>query len=255
MNSRSLLPAGLIVGVLVLIGAIVLFTMDDDDDGDSADNGQAQVVSTPTGEPQTPPAGTPGALPTGEQPQPGAEEEVPTPTQPEPGDPAPAPEPPSADTFGYGTEADDDTIAAIDIDIPPSGEGLPEGSGTPEEGAEVYAAECAFCHGPTGAEGGIGPQLVSEPGPWQVGMPRTIGSWWPYATTVWDYTYRAMPFDQPGSLEPDQVYAVTAYLLEQNGIIGADEEMNAETLPQVQMPNQPTFIPCWPDGCVDEFGE
>ena len=103
-------------------------------------------------------------------------------------------------------------VAARDDDVVPGGP-APEGSGTVRQGAEVYATQCARCHGPTATEGGIGPRLVSEPGPWQPGMPITIGSYWPYAETVFDYVRRAMPFDAPGTLEDDQVYAVVAWLL------------------------------------------
>lgn len=261
MAMRNMLAAGAILAVLILIAAVVIFTGGDDDDGEEqaviptptvADQGQAET--SPEAE-ETPEFSDPGGTP---QDSDAATDEdagvLPTATQVEPGDPAPAPEPPFEGAFGFGTEAGEDVIAEIDIDIPPSGEGLPDGSGTAEQGAEVYAAECAHCHGQTGTEGGLGPVLVSEePGTWESGMPKTIGNYWPYATTIWDYVNRSMPFDHPGSLEPDDVYAVTAFLLAENDIIAGDEEMNAETLPQVEMPNQPNFVPCWPDECRDEF--
>jgi S-disulfanyl-L-cysteine oxidoreductase SoxD len=137
-------------------------------------------------------------------------------------------------------------LAAWDISIPPDGTGLPEGSGTAQEGAEVYAARCQSCHGAGGAgdpadplTGGIGSLDSAEP-------MKTAGSFWPYATTLFDYTRRAMPLDAPQSLTDDEVYAVTAFILAENGIIADDAEMNAKTLPQVEMPNQGGFISWWP---------
>ena len=108
--------------------------------------------------------------------------------------------------------------------------------------------------GKPGRTAGIGPQLVSEPGPWKPGTPKTIGSYWPYSTTVYDYIRRAMPFNAPGSLTNDQVYAVTAWLLAQNHVIDASQEMNAQTLPQVKMPNRDNFIQCWPNACRPDIG-
>jgi cytochrome c len=223
---NTLLLAGVVVAVIVigLVGLVLL--RDDDGEPTASDATSPQPGTSVVQEPARPTA-----------------------TQPEAGDPASAPSPPAEGLFGFGQAADDELVAEWDIDIPPDGSGLPDGSGTAGEGAEVYAAECAACHGETGREGGLGPVLVSEPGPWEPGMPRTIGSYWPYATTVYDYVHRAMPFDHPGSLDPDQVYAVTAYLLAENGVIAEDQEMNAETLPQVEMPNQPNFFPCWPEEC------
>jgi mono/diheme cytochrome c family protein len=141
------------------------------------------------------------------------------------------------------SEAD---LAAWDISIPPDGTGLPEGSGTVQEGAEVYAARCQSCHGEGGAgdpadplTGGIGSLDGAEP-------TKTVGSFWPYATTLFDYTRRAMPLDAPQSLTDDEVYAVTAFILAENGIIADDAEMNAKTLPRVEMPNRDGFISWWP---------
>lgn len=148
-----------------------------------------------------------------------------------------------------GRAADDSVIARMDIDVVPGGEGLPDGSGTVADGAEVYALNCARCHGPSGTEAGVGPALVGEPGPWQPGMAVTIGSYWPYAETVFDYVRRSMPFDAPGSLTDDQVYAVVAWLLHENDVIDADAELNSETLPQVEMPNRDNFFSCWPEEC------
>ncbi|MEO7727283.1 MAG: cytochrome c [Burkholderiales bacterium] len=133
-------------------------------------------------------------------------------------------------------------IRAADISIPPSGEGLPAGGGDAKQGAQVYAAKCQACHGEKGAGkpadalvGGIGSLATSKP-------VRTVGSFWPYATTLFDYTRRAMPLQNPKSLSDDEVYAVSAYVLYVNGIIAESAQMNAQTLPQVMMPNRDGFI-------------
>jgi cytochrome c len=137
-------------------------------------------------------------------------------------------------------------VAGWDISIPPDGTGLPPGSGTPEQGAVVYAQKCQACHGEKGA-GQPNDPLVGGQGTLASKSPvRTIGSYWPYATTVFDYVRRAMPYTQPQSLTNDEVYAVTAYLLHLNGIIGAQDMMNAQTLPKVQMPNREHFIIAYP---------
>ena len=133
-------------------------------------------------------------------------------------------------------------IKAWDISIPPSGAGLPAGSGSVAQGAAVYAAKCQSCHGADGAGkpadalvGGIGTLATKAP-------VRTVGSFWPYATTLFDYVRRAMPTTAPMSLTNDEVYAVSAYILKLNGIVAADAVMNAQTLPQVKMPNRDGFV-------------
>ena len=137
-------------------------------------------------------------------------------------------------------------IAPWDISIPPSGAGLPMGSGTVKQGEAVYLAQCQACHGPKGAGKPADP-LVGGVGSLATGKPlRTVGSYWPYATTLFDYTRRSMPITKPLSLTNEEVYAVTAYLLYLNGIIGENAEMNAQTLPQVKMPNRDGFISDWP---------
>lgn len=147
--------------------------------------------------------------------------------------------------IGLGTAADPATEGAFVIHpaIPPSGRNLPEGSGTVQEGARVYAEKCAQCHGPSGKEGPFD-ELVGpgQPvyGPQAV---RTIGNYWPYATTIYDYVKRATPADRPGSLHPSEVYAVTAWLLNQNGILPSDAVLNRETLPRVRMPGRDRFVP------------
>jgi S-disulfanyl-L-cysteine oxidoreductase SoxD len=150
------------------------------------------------------------------------------------------------ETPNLGRPATPAEIAGWGISIPPDGTGLPPGSGTPEQGAVVYAQKCQACHGEKGS-GKPNDQLVGGYGTLASPSPvRTIGSYWPYATTVFDYVRRAMPYTQPRSLTGDEVYAVTAYLLHLNGIIGAQDAMNAQTLPQVQMPNREHFILAYP---------
>ena len=150
------------------------------------------------------------------------------------------------ETPNLGRSATPAEIAGWDSSIPPDGAGLPPGSGTPEQGAVVYTQKCQACHGEKGA-GKPNDQLVGGQGTLASQSPvRTIGSYWPYATTVFDYVRRAMPYTQPRSLTDAEVYAVTAYLLHLNGIIGAQDAMNAQTLPKVKMPNHDNFILAYP---------
>src|SRR5437870_4675970 len=145
-----------------------------------------------------------------------------------------------------GREATPAQIAGWDISVGPDGVGLPTGKGTPATGATVYEQKCQVCHGAKGA-GQPNDRLVGGHGTLASKAPvRTIGSYWPYATTVFDYVRRAMPYAQPQSLSNDEVYAVTAYLLHQNGIIGETDEMNARTLPGITMPNRDNFILAYP---------
>jgi cytochrome c len=134
-------------------------------------------------------------------------------------------------------------IAPWDISIPPDGTGLPPGSGTAAQGEVLFAQACQGCHGMHGA-GKPNDALVGGQGTLTgPGMPvKTVGSFWPYATTLFDYVRRAMPVTAPKSLTDDQVYAVCAYILRLNGIITADATMNAQTLPAVRMPNRDGFI-------------
>ncbi len=152
----------------------------------------------------------------------------------------PTSSPDKAPAFGAPVSAAE--IARWDISIPPSGEGLPAGSGSAKQGEAVYVAQCQACHGPKGAGTPADP-LVGGSGTLATGKPlRTVGSYWPYATTLFDYTRRAMPLNKPLSLSDNEVYAVTAYVLYLNGIVGENAEMNAKTLPQVKMPNRDGFI-------------
>lgn len=142
---------------------------------------------------------------------------------------------------GLGVPVDAATLANIDYTIMPNGDGLPAGAGTAEEGAAVYLRHCIACHGEEG-EGSVNDRLVGGHGSLDSDRPvKTIGSYWPYATTVFDYVRRAMPLQQPGILSADETYAVTAYLLYLNGIVREDETMTAESLPDVEMPNQNGF--------------
>ena len=142
-----------------------------------------------------------------------------------------------------GRIATPDEIASWDISVGPDGTGLPSGRGTPKQGEAVYAQKCAACHGEKGA-GKPNDQLVGGRGSLSGDQApvKTVGSFWPYATTLFDYIRRAMPLNAAKSLSDDEVYAVCAYLLQLNGIIGEDNAMDAQTLPQVQMPNRDGFI-------------
>lgn len=169
----------------------------------------------------------------------------------------PAAGPGYAGAYGLGRDATADEMRAWDIDVMPDGAGLPSGSGTPAQGAPIYAQKCASCHGdkgqgglPASAEVLVGAKPWFEKGnPRSVG-PRTIGNYWPHATSVFDYVRRAMPFDKPGSLTNDEVYAVVSWLLNQNKVIGDNDVMNADTLPKVRMPARDIFVPDprpWPE--------
>jgi S-disulfanyl-L-cysteine oxidoreductase SoxD len=145
-----------------------------------------------------------------------------------------------------GAPASPEEIARYDISIPPGGAGLPGGSGTARQGAAVYAAKCVACHGDKGA-GKPADALAGGQGTLASKAPmRTVGSYWPYATTLFDYVRRAMPITNPLSLSDDEVYAVSAYVLFLNGIVGEDVAINAQTLPQVKMPNRDGFASDWP---------
>jgi cytochrome c len=142
---------------------------------------------------------------------------------------------------GLGVPATAEQVAGWDISIGPDGAGLPPGSGTAAAGKVVYEAKCLACHGVDGA-GQPNDRLAGGQGTLREAAPiRTVGSYWPYATTVFDYVRRAMPYVTPHSLTPDETYAVTAYLLALNGVIAEDAVMDATTLPRVVMPNHSSF--------------
>ncbi|HQY44124.1 MAG TPA: cytochrome c [Paracoccaceae bacterium] len=145
--------------------------------------------------------------------------------------------------FGFGTPATPEEIAGWNISIGRDGANLPAGSGDTKAGAAIYAERCVACHGELG-EGGIGDRLVGGQGSLTSDPPvKTVGSYWPYATTLYDYINRAMPQDAQQSLTPDEVYALSAYLLHLNGIVAEGAVMDAKSLPMVQMPNRDGFVP------------
>ncbi len=145
-------------------------------------------------------------------------------------------------TYGVGRTPTADEIKKWDLTIPASGRGLPPGNGTAALGKSIYAERCASCHGVEGKEPKYD-RLVGGGDTLTTDRPvLTVGSFWPSASTLWSYIHRSQPVDEPGSLTPDQVYAVTAYLLHLNGIVGEQEVLDARTLPQVKMPNRAGFV-------------
>lgn len=144
--------------------------------------------------------------------------------------------------YKVGRPATPEDIRATDQFVAPDGAGLPPGRGTAAEGRDIYSRRCSRCHGAQGQGDQEGP-LVGGKGSLKSAKPlRTVGSFWPYATTIYDYVHRAMPFDNPGLLDANQTYSVVALILHMNGIIGEKDEMNAQTLPKVRMPNRDGFI-------------
>lgn len=144
---------------------------------------------------------------------------------------------------GLGRPVTPDEIAAWGPIVGPDGDGLPPGNATPAQGRRVYLQRCARCHGAAGNDG-PDDHLVGGIGSLASDQPRkTVGSYWPAATTLWDYINRAMPFDRAGSLTPDEVYATAAYVLFLNGIVGEDDVIDATTLPTIEMPNRHGFVP------------
>ena len=147
-------------------------------------------------------------------------------------------------------------IQAWDIGVGPDGKGLPAGQGSAKEGAPIYAAKCAACHGAAGQGGGIGPRVVGGKADTEtlttVRPVRSVGGYWPYATTVWDFINRAMPRGQSGTLTPNEVYAVTAFILAKSNIIKEDDVLDAKTLPKVEMPNRNGFVPAKYSDIPDE---
>jgi len=151
---------------------------------------------------------------------------------------------------GLGKPISEADVKQWDIAILPDGSNLPPGSGTVAQGAQIYAHKCLACHAENGKGGGApgavplagGPPLSSG-----IDAAKTIGNYYPYATTVFDITRRAMPFNMPRSLTDDEVYALTAYILSLNKLIGENDVMDAKTLPQVKMPNRDNFIIPYPD--------
>ncbi|MEO7457815.1 MAG: cytochrome c [Gemmatimonadaceae bacterium] len=150
-------------------------------------------------------------------------------------------------TYGLGRTATPAEIAAIDIDANSAGVGLPAGEGTADAGAPIYAQKCASCHGAKGEGIDKNPKLIGREPPAgfvfasDAKVPKTIGNYWPYATTLYDYIHRAMPLNVPGSLTPTETYSLVAYLLRENGI-PTSATINAKSLADVKMPAQPRFV-------------
>jgi cytochrome c len=145
-------------------------------------------------------------------------------------------------TYGLGRAPTEKEVKDWDVTIPPDGRGLPPGGGTAAVGKTIFVGRCASCHGESGDDPKYG-RLVGGQGTLTTNKPLpTIGSFWPYATTLWSYINRAQPLDEPGSLTPDEVYAVTAYLLHLNGIVGEQDVIDARTLPKVRMPNRSGLV-------------
>ena len=149
----------------------------------------------------------------------------------------------AAEGPNLGRVATPEEIASWDISIGPDGAGLPPGSGTPKQGEAVYAQKCLACHGERGT-GKPNDQLAGGQGTLPGDKPavKTVGSFWPYATTVFDYVRRAMPYNESKSLTNDELYAVVAYILNLNGIIADNDTMDAQTLRKVKMPNRDGFV-------------
>jgi S-disulfanyl-L-cysteine oxidoreductase SoxD len=156
-------------------------------------------------------------------------------------------------TFKVGTPLSPEDIRGFDMMVGPEGKELPPGSGTAKEGAEIFAKQCAVCHGKNGSGGPAARLVLGSPGnphrgPWK-DTEKSATSYYPYPTIAWDYIHRAMPATKPGSLAPAEVYALVAFLFYQNGIIQETDVMDAKSLPKVQMPNRDGFVPgtpVWP---------
>ena len=150
--------------------------------------------------------------------------------------------------FGLGHTPSAADIAALDIDVNATGAGLPVGQGTAAAGGAIYAQKCAVCHGPKGEGIDRNPRLIGRTPPpgfvfaTDAKASKTIGNYWPYATTLYDYLHRAMPLNAPGSLSPDETYSLVAFLLSENGIVPASTVIDAKSLPAIRMPAQPHFV-------------
>jgi mono/diheme cytochrome c family protein len=140
-----------------------------------------------------------------------------------------------------GRPASEERIARWNLSVYPDGRGLPAGAGTAAQGRAVYEAQCAKCHGAQG-EGGSGGTLAGRGALTDPEPDQTVGNYWPYATTLFDFIRRAMPMDAPATLSDDQIYAVSAYVLYLNGILGPEERLDARSLPRIRMPNRDGFI-------------
>jgi cytochrome c len=148
-----------------------------------------------------------------------------------------------ADDGHFGRSATPAEVKLWNIDVLPDGKGLPDGSGSVAQGKVLFTSNCMACHGP-GGDGGIKDRLVGGIGTLATDHPiKTVGSYWPYATTLYDYIRRAMPYQAPGSLSNSDYYALVAYLLNRNGILPDDATLDKQSLPKVKMPNRDGFVP------------
>ncbi|HEX3483790.1 MAG TPA: cytochrome c [Micropepsaceae bacterium] len=158
-------------------------------------------------------------------------------------------------TYNVGTPLSQAEIQNFDRIIGPEGKELPAGRGTSKEGAVIFAQRCEVCHGKNGENGIVRRLVVGKPGqPYRgnfYGQEANGPSYYPYPTITWDYINRAMPASNPGSLKPDEVYALVAFLYYRNGIIKEDEVMDRNTLPKVEMPNKNGFVPAKPVYPID----
>ena len=146
--------------------------------------------------------------------------------------------------YKLGRPATPEEVRELDISVAPDGADLPKGRGTVVQGERIYENLCANCHGDRGQGMLEYPALAGGQGALKSSHPlRTVGSYWPYATTVWDYIHRKMPYARPGTLTPDETYAVTAFVLYLNGILDKEAELSETTLPRVKMPNRNGFVP------------
>ena len=162
--------------------------------------------------------------------------------------PAQAPSPKPQARLGIGRAATDDEIKKLDIDVRPDGHGLPPGQGSAADGAKVYGAKCQGCHGANGVGASADKLVDRNSGPnWNFAtdakLVKTVGNYWPYATTLFDYTQRAMPFNQPGTLTPNETYGLVAYILSLNKIVPEDAVMDRDALLKVEMPSKGRFVP------------
>ena len=153
-------------------------------------------------------------------------------------------------TLNVGKPLSQEEIKSFDYMIGPAGQGLPEGRGTVKEGAAIFAKRCEVCHGQNGEKGVLRRLTLGSPGkpfrgPFRAEEKDSV-AYYPYATIAWDYINRAMPASNPGSLKPNEVYALVAFLYYRNGIINENDEMNEKTLPKVVMPNKDGFVPAKP---------
>ena len=152
----------------------------------------------------------------------------------------------------FSQPATPEDIALVHWSVQPDGANLPDGSGTAEQGEPLYQTHCASCHGADG-EGTLANRLVGGHGTLAGEAPvKTLGSYWPYATTVFNYVRRSMPYQEPMSLTNDDYYAITAFLLNRNDIIAADAVVDKDSLPQIVMPNRDGFVNAYPD-VPDEY--